>query len=171
MLSHACTGSPVCVCVSVCSSDVFVWRGLCSFKPRRQRTVGGGQGALVLAEMFPSVMLATCGWVTGRREGGRRQEALEGEETGKTMSDMTGAEQSPAHCREPPPATAASATHSPPARAVWQHATSLIGSRTRRSALFTLREERKLGKWLELAQSCVFFLLFKYKFPIKSDAF
>ena len=60
---------------------MFVRQGLCSFKPRRQRTAGGSQGALVLAEMFPSVMPAHVGGSQeGWREGGRRQEAKKGEE-------------------------------------------------------------------------------------------
>lgn len=72
MLSHVCSGR----CASI--SYVLVWQGLCSFKTRRQRAVGGGQGALVLAAMFPWVMLTHLGTLQeggGVRRGKEREMA------------------------------------------------------------------------------------------------
>lgn len=80
MLSHVCSGR----CASI--SYVLVWQGLCSFKTRRQRAVGGDQGALVLAAMFPWVMPTHLGTL---QEGGgvRRGKERRGEGNGKTMSE------------------------------------------------------------------------------------
>lgn len=81
------------VWVSVCISYVLVWQGLCSFKSRRQRTVGGGQGALVLAEMFPWVMLTHLGtsqegWRIRRGERRKQQNDVRGEMNKARLAGM-----------------------------------------------------------------------------------
>lgn len=108
MLSHVCSG----MCASI--SYVLVWQGLCSFKTRRQRAVGGGQGALVLAAMFPWVMpthLRTLQEGGGVRRGKEREMAKRCQRRG---------EQSRARWDELPPRGAALSAGSLLGWTVWQ---------------------------------------------------
>lgn len=125
MLSHVCSGR----CASI--SYVLVWQGLCSFKTRRQRAVGGGQGALVLAAMFPWVMPTHLG--TLQEGGGVRR----GKEREMAKRCQRRGEQSRARWDELPPRA------QPSLRA---HFWVGLSDRSRASASFACRK----GNWKEL---------------------
>lgn len=95
MLSHACSGSCVCLCVCiyflcVCVTPYSRWEPRC----------------ISLGWDAPLSDACACGWDIGKRG-----TPTKGEGKSRRMSDMTGAEQSPARCQEPLPQLPAPQTH------------------------------------------------------------
>lgn len=120
--------------VWVCIACVYTWKWLCSFWSGWRRTVGGGQGALVLVEIFPWVMPVHVGGFAGMKE-----EAMKGEEIAKQCQTWG---TKPISLPGAAATQAASCTHSPPAWTI-----SLTGNRARTSAPFPPREGKSFKNY------------------------